>query len=476
MAKTYKAPGVYLEEVAKFPPSVAPVETAIPIFIGCTEFVKDELLNLETQISDKAFKAKRISSLLEYESYFGAGNSEHQALKGEIIEDIQTKSYKKINVTADKNGVSGYYMYYSVKMFYANGGGPCYILSTGDYSKPFGDEDGHAALEVVADTDEPTIIVFTDRHVAKTENSSGYAKLYNSTLAICAKLKDRIAVFDSWIFTTNIPEDARLIREEFENVNLKYGAVYYPWLTSGLAYTVDESKFRVNHIINGLAGIYDKKSLYEIGMLNVDLYNIFKAELQKLNIDVPPSGAVVGIISATDRTRGVWKAPANVSLNLVKKPVVELSKFNVEELNIDSNEGKSINSIKTFIGKGAVVWGARSLAGNDNEWRYISTTRFCNFVEKSVRKSAESFVFEPNDANTWVRIKGMCENFLIQLWRTGALLGNKPEQSFYVKVGLNSSMTANDILEGKMILEVGLAVTRPAEFIIVKLSVNMIST
>jgi phage tail sheath protein FI len=102
-----------------------------------------------------------------------------------------------------------------------------------------------------------------------------------------------------------------------------------------------------------------------------------------------------------------------------------------------------------------LVWGARTLAGNDNEWRYVSVRRFFNFAEESIKKATEPFVFEPNDANTWVRVQAMIENFLTVLWRQGALQGIKPEHAFYVAVGLGKTMTALDILEGRMIIEIG---------------------
>ncbi len=135
--------------------------------------------------------------------------------------------------------------------------------------------------------------------------------------------------------------------------------------------------------------------------------------------------------------------------------------------------GKSVNAIRSFTGKGPLVWGARTLAGNDNEWRYVSVRRLFIFVEESVKKATEAFVFEPNDANTWVKIQAMIENFLTTLWRQGALQGVKPEHAFYVAVGLGKTMTALDILEGRMIIEIGMAAVRPAEFIILRFSHKM---
>ena len=139
-------------------------------------------------------------------------------------------------------------------------------------------------------------------------------------------------------------------------------------------------------------------------------------------------------------------------------------------MNVDTVAGKSINAIRAFTGKGTLVWGARTLDGNSAEWKYVSVRRFYNMVEESVKKATEGFVFEANDANTWVKVRAMIENFLILQWKAGALAGAKPEQAFYVKIGLGSTMSADDILNGRMIVEIGMAVVRPAEFIVLRFS------
>ena len=184
----------------------------------------------------------------------------------------------------------------------------------------------------------------------------------------------------------------------------------------------------------------------------------------------PPSGAIAGIYAMVDNQRGVWKAPANVSLNGVIAPAASFTASETDALNIDATGGKSINAIRAFVGKGTLVWGARTLAGNDNEWRYVSVRRFFNMVEESIKKSTYWAVFEPNDANTWVKVRGMIENYLTQKWREGALAGAAPKDAFFVRCGLGVTMNAQDILEGRMNVEIGMAVVRPAEFIILKFS------
>lgn len=203
------------------------------------------------------------------------------------------------------------------------------------------------------------------------------------------------------------------------------------------------------------------------------MYKQIKAKIAISSASLPPSGAIAGIYARVDNSRGVWKAPANESINSVYGPLLQISAEDQSSLNVDAVAGKSINIIRTFTGKGTLVWGARTLAGNDNEWRYISVRRFFNMVEESSKNASGQFVFEPNDANTWVKVQGMLENFLTVLWRQGALQGAKPEHAFYVAVGLGKTMTALDILEGRMIVEIGMAVVRPAEFIILRFSHKM---
>lgn len=224
--------------------------------------------------------------------------------------------------------------------------------------------------------------------------------------------------------------------------------------------------------VNTSASTYFSVNQNKLYQSHSVLYNIVKAVQNEL-AKQPPSAAMAGVYASVDNARGVWKAPANVSLSSVSGPSVIINDQIQENLNVDSVAGKSINAIRKFTGKGTVVWGARTLDGNSNEWRYISVRRFFNMVEESVKKSSGRFVFEPNDANTWVKVTSMIENYLTLLWKEGALAGAKAEQAFFVKCGLGVTMTAQDILEGRMNVEIGMAVVRPAEFIILKFSHKM---
>ncbi|HAA14264.1 MAG TPA: phage tail protein [Cytophagales bacterium] len=252
----------------------------------------------------------------------------------------------------------------------------------------------------------------------------------------------------------------------------------YKALNSDVAVTenaLEAAKEIYTALINWLNDITNAAMSYEetfdAGLSEISgAYKSILAEVGKALNDCPPSGAIAGIMALVDETRGVWKAPANVSISSVINPIVPINSKEQEDLNVDVNAGKSVNAIRSFTGKGTLVWGARTLAGNDNEWRYVSVRRFYNMVEESVKKSTFWAVFEPNDANTWVRVRAMIENYLTTLWRQGALAGAAPQDAFFVNVGLGTTMTSLDILEGRMNVEIGMAVVRPAEFIILKFS------
>ncbi|MCB0396113.1 MAG: phage tail sheath family protein [Flavobacteriales bacterium] len=479
----YKTPGVYVEEISTLPASIAPVATAIPVFIGYTA---DATRNGE-DITDVP---TRITSLLEYEQWFGVAKNETFTLrvKDTTEEDadnpgtwlLQSREYE---VTLPSE--SDYKMYYYIQMYFNNGGGPCYIVSVGGTAA--GSPAKAALLEGLQKCemeDEITLITIPE---ANTLDPADAKELYDAALAQCNKLQDRFVIMDVVTDSAQtVKEDGDDFRDDYVgSTYLKYGAAYYPQLETTINFAYDESALKVNRTVNGAyaaaedfddavitldAAPANQDSLADIKETATDAYAKLINEIRKIKVKLYPCSAIAGTYARVDRDRGVWKAPANVSLRSVKAPVALVSSEEQEDLNVDANSGKSINAIRNFAGKGILIWGARTLAGNDNEWRYVPVRRFYIFVEESTKKATEFVVFEPNDANTWLRVKGMIENFLVKLWREGALAGAKPEDAFFVKVGLGETMTALDILEGRMNVEIGLAAVRPAEFIILKFS------
>jgi phage tail sheath protein FI len=188
---------------------------------------------------------------------------------------------------------------------------------------------------------------------------------------------------------------------------------------------------------------------------------------------LPVAPAMAGVYTATDNSRGVWKAPANVSLNAVTAPTVSLSDSTQSNLNVDASTGKSINTIRPFKGLGVLVWGGRTLDGNSDDWRYVNVRRTLVMIEQSVKLATRTYEFEPNNATTWVTVQSMINSFLFNLWKQGALLGTVPADAYSVSVGLGTSMTTDDVLRGIMRVLVQVALVRPAEFILLTFEQQM---
>lgn len=135
--------------------------------------------------------------------------------------------------------------------------------------------------------------------------------------------------------------------------------------------------------------------------------------------------------------------------------------------------GKAVNAIRAFIGKGTLVWGARTLDGNSQDWRYISVRRAMLMIEQSVKIAMEAYVFEPNVSSTWLKAKTSIDNFLTTLWKAGTLVGSSTSEAFETNVGLGVTMTPTDILDGIMRISVKVAISRPAEFIVITFQQKM---
>lgn len=456
-----KTPGVYINEIPSFPPSVAQVSTAIPVFIGYTEKAIDAAGASLTK------KPTKIFSLLEYIQYYGKAFNESDvniAITKTTVSGVVTS----LKASASIASASAHNMYYSMRLYFDNGGGPCYILSIGamGIAGTIVNTDLEEGLAIIEAYDEPTLLVFPEGFAISETN---YYTLIGKAIDQCAKLQDRFTIVDVYpmaAFTTTTAAISQFRTNFGKTSNLNYGAAYYPSVKTTFGYQYLDTDVDVVITTNGAAAAAVKLNT----LLATEKSTYFEAvsSIQKLVITLPPSSAVAGIYAAVDASRGVWKAPANVSLTSVYDIADVVTDQEQETMNIDADSGKSVNAIRAFAGKGILIWGARTLDGNSNEWRYISVRRFFIMVEESVKKATAQFVFEPNDANTWTRLRAMIENYLTLLWREGALAGAKPEHAFFVKVGLGQTMTAIDILEGRLIVEIGLAAVRPAEFIILR--------
>ena len=468
----YRRPGVYVEEITTFPPSVAPVETALPAFIGYT-----------VRRPGAAGEPLRISSLLQFEELFGRGLP--PTVNSVLLDD--NLQFVRADLT------QSFYLYPALQLFYANGGGDCYIVPIGD---PLTDTttpqsaDFLAGIDALLSWDEPTILLFPDA-AALTGAPSALYTVHDRALQHCQERKDRVAVLDLPVDA----QDGQDFRDNTGTVGLSYGAAYTPWLvtslskpydalflaSAGAVFSVGDAGGTQNLVNTVLAGeqplvnaVTAAADPAALALAELELYQqsaTFRSILRGLNdtrMQTPPSGAVAGLYAFVDRTRGVWKAPANVSVAGADELTEIFTQSELADLNVDVIGGKSINAIRQFTGRGILVYGARTLAGNDGEYKYVSVRRLMNMLEESIQKATGIFVFEPNDANTWVRVQAMIENFLTLLWRDGALQGAKAEHAFRVAIGLGKTMTPQDVIDGRMIAEIAVAPVRPAEFIVLR--------
>ena len=159
----------------------------------------------------------------------------------------------------------------------------------------------------------------------------------------------------------------------------------------------------------------------------------------QLNV-LPPTPAIAGILTHNDIARGIWTAPANIELNSVVAPTVKVSRGAEENFAVP-DDGKAVNLIKSFPGRGTMVWGAGTLDGNNYEWRYIQVRRTIMYIEQSIGQAIMPFRFAANTEQTWKMVTSLIGGFLNGLWRQGGLMGASPDQAFAVRCGLTTTMT-----------------------------------
>ena len=410
-----------------------------------------------------------------------------------------------------------YRLFGGVKFFFENGGGHCYILSVGsyDYTKTglSDNSDFTNALTLLEKETEPTMIVIPDAVEIKNPAASTIDLIYSNCYSLqsqmmdhCGTLMNRVAILDipggyeeQPVGTTSSIDAFRNAVEPTLPKFNSYGAAYYPWINTTVFQPSDVSYLNVNATtantsaiqamltdeftddqgipnskmapyISALfpaagstATITPSKADSVLSNLSKSYQQLINAILTNLNL-MPPSAAMAGIYTTVDNNEGVWVAPANVAVQSAVSPAVTIDNDTQEDLNVPI-DGKSICAIRAFTGKGVLVWGARTLDGNANDWRYINVRRTLIYIEQSVKEAASAYVFAPNDPGTWVNVSSMISNFLTGLWSQGGLVGPQPADAFSVAVGLGITMTGDDILAGIMRVAVKVAVSHPAEFI-----------
>jgi len=303
--------------------------------------------------------------------------------------------------------------------FFANGGSRCYVVrvkdgaTDGDYvgtDEGPGKRTGLQALKEVGEVSVVCVPGVTSDTVQK------------AMITHCETMKDRFCILDP-VKDANM--DAIQAQKNVVVSERGYAALYYPWIKVAIE-TVDSGK--------------------------VKLIQDF----------VPPSGYVAGIYARSDTERGVHKAPANEIIRGALDVKLAITKGEQDILN-----PLGINCIRALAGRGIRVWGARTTA-NDALWKYINVRRLFLFLEESIDEGTRWVVFEPNDEKLWARVRQSITQFLTRVWKDGALMGTTPEQAFFVKCD-RTTMTQDDIDNGRLIVLIGAAPVKPAEFVIFRI-------
>ena len=512
MASNYSTPGVYINEVNGFPNSVVPIATAVPAFIGYTP---------TAEYNGKSYynKAQKISSFAEFQAIYMLDNPPPPADPSKQYSPEYYLVAQKSKPTAgeylfiggtyysilpDPNTI--YYLYNSIRLFYQNGGGDAYIVAVGPYGPASKTSitdpsvravnpnvqlnDLTAGLGLLKNETEPTMYVFPEATLlAPADNST----LMQSALLQAEELQTVVCIFD--IIGGMDPDPIMYTNDiqNFRNSTGKYGVSYYPFIGTTIMQNSDIDFTNLfggdtkqlaaiinppaapNAVVGQILGMIQSppanpmtnSQLQAALLIASPIYQqIVNHVLEYANI-LPPSGAMAGVYTVNDNLGNVWNAPANTSIVGAVKLPIRLSDSQQENLNIDAVSGKSVNAIRFFNGQGILVWGARTLDGNSQDWRYVSVRRTMTYLEQSVKLAARAYVFDPNTANTWGAVTSMVSSFLTDVWKQGGLQGSTPADAFSVSCGLGSTMTADDILNGYMRVTVLVAVVRPAEFIVI---------
>jgi hypothetical protein len=511
---TIKSPGVYINEVDGFGNSVVPVATAVPAFIGYTPqalYEGKSYANVPTKITSFSdFQAifcypnpaPPADPVKQYSPQYYLVAEKSQPEKGDYI--LMGDTY--YSIVPDPNTV--YYLYNSIRLFYENGGGDAYIVSVGSYGAASGAgmtpgdqiinpnvqlNDLTKGLGLLKNEQEPTMYICPEATLLSVENNG---TLMEAMLLQCTEMQTAVSIFD--IIGGRNPDpimymnDIEAFRNNTGANGLNYGTAYYPFVgttimqTSDIDYTnlfggdvkllkpllspASAPNATVETILSNIENPPGKPltvSQYNNSLIAASkIYGtIINHVLGDANM-LPPSGGMAGVITVTDNEVGPWQAPANTSMVGAATLPIKLSESQQGDLNMDAISGKSINAIRFFNGLGILIWGARTLDGNSLDWKYLSVRRTMTFLEQSCKLAAQAYVFEPNDKNTWEGVKAMINSFLTGIWKEGGLQGATAASAFSVECGLGSTMTSEDILNGFMNVTVKVAITRPAEFIV----------
>ncbi len=495
-----RVPGVYITEIDAFGTSIVGVATAVPIFIGYTETAIDPVTSASLHNV-----AVSISSMTDYQRYFGSA-----APLAFTVAPVTTKAGCLVSAN---DATTRFDLYWQMRLFFANGGGACYVVSCGGYELPaIAASDLLAGLGAAGYAVGPTMIVIPEACQLSVSDGS-YAKVVQAMLEQAGTLQDRVAILD--LPGCRSADSLAALQKAQQQLwdatapaisSASYAAAYGPALVTTIvsASDVPYADFVAADGDNGAIGaLMNAEAVAFYGatpaklaaiqtaiatlfpspitvgtsvtaqpaaaidtmlMAALPLYQAIKQQAAQLLNIAAPSGAMAGIWAKSDAQNGVWNAPANIAVSGVSAPLYVMNDIEQASFNLPLN-GQAIDIIRLQPGRGTVVWGARTLDGNSLDYRYIQVRRTLIYIEQSIKQALRGYVFAANDATTWATVTSSIEAFLTGLWQQGGLMGDKASDAFTVSCGLGSTMTAQTILDGYMIVAVTLQIIHPAEFI-----------
>ncbi|WP_063495449.1 phage tail sheath family protein [Paraburkholderia phytofirmans] len=460
MPVTTSFPGVYIDEDASPSISVSKLATSVPVFIGyfsaagggSQKFNYNQCIRIASWLD---FTTICSSATLISVSIKSTASPAPAAVNGKEASGSSGDTYTYTDSVSFQPNAA-----YDVQSYFQNGGGPCYILPL---KYPAAQADYDAVPSIIDRENDITLLVPT-------------TSLNNALQGV---LSGMLTSDKRYFYIAGSSDGSPLSSAQPDQI-----AMYYPYLTTNY-YPYSRSpdaSITVSGYIDGNNKTGNEvTNLAQLKSVNPAEYNTVSAEIDQMvsadlsnTLLLAPGAAIAGVYCRTDATRGVWKAPANVALS----GFVGASAMVTDDQQGAMNDA-GINVIRNFSNRGLIVWGARTLAGtaknSDTSWRYVPVRRLFNSAERDIKTTMQTMVFEPNNAPTWEKVRSAIENYLYSLWIQGALLGATPKEAYFVQIGLNVTMTADQIAQGQMIATVGMAAVRPAEFIILQFTQSMSS-
>jgi phage tail sheath protein FI len=532
MPTASKTPGVYVVETPIAAAQPAQVRTDIPGFIGYTESAADPGSHKPlggTPVS--------IASMAEYRACFGGpptpnfvvvpSEASNPAFVADLTDPNGGVASRGFDLTlaARADGPDRFCLYWQMELYFANGGGACWVVSVGDYGGTIASAALLAGIQAMGEIADPTMLVVPE---ACQLGPDDYAGVIGAMVAQAGALRDRIAILDlpgchgaTDLTRLTAAQEQLWVALAPQADFLSYAAAYGPALATTIVQPRDVRFMALagadNSVLNAIltaqaVALFDGRNLAtlqgaiaaafpvagatantaalsgeaspypgpaapgaeELALWQQRLDDLLTnalpiyVEIDQLATDYlnvqPSSGLVAGVWVRSDAAAGVWSAPANVALAGVASPICPVNDTQQGDFNTPVN-GMAVNLLRQFAGRGTLVWGARTLDGNSQDFRYVQVRRTILYAEQSIKQMLATQVFATNDAATWAKVVADASQFLNGLWAAGGLTGSSAGDAFEMQCGLGTTMTGQDVLDGMLIASVRLSLLHPSDFI-----------